>query len=90
MTENNRISFGSLKEVITPPYLIESQINSFKEFLQADIDPGNRQDVGLESVFRKTFPIESYDGTGSLDYLSYRIAPAKHEEDFCLKEGRTY
>ncbi|MDR2738041.1 MAG: DNA-directed RNA polymerase subunit beta [Puniceicoccales bacterium] len=89
MTENNRVSFGKLKEVITPPYLIEAQINSFKEFLQADVDPMERQDVGLESVFKRAFPIESYDGSVSLDYVSYRVARAKYGEGFCLKEGRT-
>jgi DNA-directed RNA polymerase subunit beta len=90
MTDDNRVSFGKLKEVITPPYFIEMQINSFKEFLQADIDPRDRKNVGLESVFRKAFPIESYDGTVSLDYVSYRLGEAKYSEDFCLKESRTY
>lgn len=90
MTEKNRVSFGSLKEVITPPYLIETQINSFNDFLQADVDPLSRRNVGLEAVFRKTFPIDSYDGTVSLQYVSYRIGPVKYSEDFCLKEGRTF
>ena len=90
MAESKRVSFGKLKEVITPPYLIETQVNSFKEFLQADIDPLDRKNVGLESVFRKTFPIESYDGGISLNYVSYRIGEPEHSEDFCLKEGMTY
>ncbi|MDR1232723.1 MAG: hypothetical protein LBJ75_00430 [Puniceicoccales bacterium] len=90
MMDKNRVSFGSLKEIITPPYLIEAQINSFKEFLQADVEAKDRQDVGLEAVFRRTFPIESYDGTASLNYVSYRVAPAKYSEGFCIKESRTY
>ncbi|MDR1528346.1 MAG: DNA-directed RNA polymerase subunit beta [Puniceicoccales bacterium] len=90
MMDRNHVNFGSLKEIITPPYLIEAQINSFKEFLQADVEAKDRQDVGLEAVFRRTFPIESYDGTASLNYVSYRVAPAKYSEDFCIKESRTY
>ena len=74
MTESDRVSFGNLKDIITPPYLIEMQTNSFREFLQADVAPNERNDVGLESVFRRAFPIESYDGTVSLNYVSYRIA----------------
>jgi DNA-directed RNA polymerase subunit beta len=66
------------------------QTNSFREFLQADVAPNERKDVGLESVFRRAFPIESYDGTVSLNYVSYRIAEPKYKEDFCLREGRTY
>ena len=90
MTESDRVSFGNLKDIITPPYLIEMQTNSFREFLQADVAPNERKDVGLESVFRRAFPIESYDGTVSLNYVSYRIAEPKYKEDFCLREGRTY
>ncbi|MDR1413589.1 MAG: DNA-directed RNA polymerase subunit beta [Puniceicoccales bacterium] len=90
MTESNRVNFGKLKEIITPPYLIEAQVNSFREFLQADVAPKDRKDVGLESVFRRAFPIESYDGSVSLGYVSYRMAPAKYMEDFCIKEGLTY
>ncbi|MDR1402042.1 MAG: DNA-directed RNA polymerase subunit beta [Puniceicoccales bacterium] len=90
MTEKSRVSFGNLKEIITPPYLIEAQVSSFREFLQADVPAKDRKDVGLESVFRRAFPIESYDGTVSLNYVSYRIAPAKYAEDFCIREGLTY
>lgn len=90
MTENYRVSFGKLKEVITPPYLIENQISSFKEFLQTDIEAAKRQNVGLESVLRSSFPILSYDGNVSLDYVQYRIDAPKHTEDFCIKEGITY
>jgi DNA-directed RNA polymerase subunit beta len=90
MTDTYRVNFGKLKEVITPPYFIESQIDSFREFLQDDVDAKERRNIGLESVFRDVFPIMSYDDTVSLDYLSYRIAPAKYSEYFCLKEGITF
>jgi DNA-directed RNA polymerase subunit beta len=90
MTEDDRVNFGNLKEIITPPYLIEAQMNSFKEFLQADVAPKHRKDVGLESVFRRAFPVESHDGTVSLNYVSYRIGVPKYSEDFCLRESLTY
>ncbi|MDR1432792.1 MAG: DNA-directed RNA polymerase subunit beta [Puniceicoccales bacterium] len=90
MAEKDRISFGKLKEVVAPPYLIESQVNSFKEFLQADVPACDRKDVGLEAVFRRAFPIESYDGSVSLSYISYRLCLPKYSEDFCLREGLTY
>ncbi len=90
MTESHRVSFGKLKEVITPPYLIESQINSFKEFLQSDVDVDKRKNVGLESVFRNAFPITSYDGNVALEYIKYHIDRPRYTEDFCIKEGITY
>jgi DNA-directed RNA polymerase subunit beta len=54
------------------------------------VDVQNRHDVGLETVLRRTFAIESYERTVSLNYLSYKAAPAKYSEDFCIKESRTY
>jgi DNA-directed RNA polymerase subunit beta len=90
ITDKNRVIFGRLKEIITPPYLIKAQMDSLKEFSQADADVQNRQDVRLEAVLRRMFLIESDDGTVSLTYLSYRVAPAKYSQDFCIKESRTY
>ena len=86
----DRINFGKLKEVACPPNFIENQINSFKEFLQGEIAPNVRKDVGLESSFRGFFPVESYDGRCRLEYVSYRICSPKYNEDFCIKDGTTY
>ena len=85
-----RINFGQLQEVITPPNLIQNQINSFKEFLQIDTSPSQRDNIGLEAVFREVFPIESYDGRCVLEYLSYTLAEPKYSELECIREGITY
>lgn len=87
---SKRINFGKLKEVISPPNLIQNQIDSFKEFLQMDVPAGKRKDIGLESVFRELFPIESYDGRCNLEYLSYNLVGPKTTEIECIKEGTTY
>lgn len=87
---SERINFGKLTEVIAPPNFIEVQINSFEEFLQKDLSPEDRRPVGLEAVFRDSFPIESYDGRCRLDYVSYRVSDPKFSESFCLREGTTY
>jgi DNA-directed RNA polymerase subunit beta len=71
--------------------MIELQTNSYKEFLQADLTPSKRQKlVGLESVFREVFPIQSYDGKVMLDYDSYEIGEPKIDWLECLREGLTY
>lgn len=87
---SKRINFGKLKEVISPPNLIQNQIDSFKEFLQIDTPAGKRKDIGLESVFRELFPIESYDGRCNLEYISYNLVAPKASEIECIKEGITY
>lgn len=87
---SKRINFGKLKEVITPPNLIQNQIDSFMEFLQMDVPAGKRQNMGLEAVFRELFPIESYDGRCNLEYISYKLVEPKGTEMECIKEGVTY
>ncbi len=85
-----RINFGKLKEVIDPPNLIQIQINSFKEFLQQDKAPSQRDALGLEAVFREVFPIESYDNRAQLEYVSYTLSGPKLTEMECIREGVTY
>src|SRR5216117_3720444 len=85
-----RINFGKIKEVIAPPNLIEIQVNSYREFLQADVAPSRRKNLGLQAVFTEVFPIESYDGKIVLDYHSYEIGDPKHDWLECLREGITY
>src|SRR6266480_3681098 len=85
-----RINFGKIKEVIAPPNLIEIQINSYREFLQADVAPSRRKNLGLQAVFTEVLPIESYDGKVVLDYHSYEIGEPKQDWLECLREGITY
>jgi len=85
-----RINFGKIKEVISPPNLIEIQVNSYLEFLQAGIAPSKRKNIGLQAVFTEVFPIESYDGKVVLDFHTYEIGDPKSDWLECLREGITY
>src|SRR2546423_9938023 len=85
-----RINFGKIKKVIAPPNLIEIQINSNVEFLQAEIPPTRRKLLGLQAVFKEVFPIASYDNKTELDYHSYEIGEPKQDWLECLREGITY
>jgi DNA-directed RNA polymerase subunit beta len=85
-----RINFGKIKEVIAPPNLIEIQLDSYKEFLQADVSQSKRKNTGLQAVFTEVFPIESYDGKTVLDFHSYEIQEPKVDWLECLREGLTF
>jgi len=39
------------------PNLLSVQLDSFRDFLQADVAPSQRKDDGLQKVFREVFPI---------------------------------
>ncbi len=86
----DRKNFGKLKDTLTPPNLIEIQINSYLDFLQKDAPIQERKNDGLEAVFREVFPIESYDGRLVLEFVSYTIGDPKASEIECIREGITY
>ncbi|MDP4609891.1 MAG: DNA-directed RNA polymerase subunit beta [Opitutales bacterium] len=87
---SKRTNFGQLKEVIQPPNLIENQVDSYKEFLQMETPPSQRDTVGLEAVFSEVFPIESYDSRCHLEYVSYNVTPPRETEIEAIREGVTY
>jgi DNA-directed RNA polymerase subunit beta len=87
---SERISFGKIKEIIAPPNMIELQVNSYREFLQAELSPSRRENTGLQAVFTEVFPIESYDGKVVLDFHSYEIGEPKMGWLECLREGQTF
>jgi DNA-directed RNA polymerase subunit beta len=86
----NRTNYGKLTDIIDPPDLIEIQKNSYADFLQLDTAPNKRKRVGLQAVFKEVFPIDSYDGKVSLDFVKYDIAESKISPVDCLKEGQSY
>ncbi len=82
--------FGKIVNTLPIPHLLELQVNSYKQFLQEGTAPANRQDVGLEGVFRSVFPIEDFNKTASLEYVSYDIGEPKFDMAECLSKGLTY
>src|SRR5712691_6841888 len=92
MSERNseRIHFGTIKEGIEPPNLIEVQLNSYVDFLQKDVPFSKRKNYGLQAVFREVFPIESYDEKAVLDFGRYEIGEPKLAALEAQREGQTY
>ncbi len=82
--------FGKSIDAVEIGNLIEVQTLSYARFLQANVRVENRQDVGLESLFRETFPIDSYDGNMQLEYLGYELGRARYTPDECRELRLTY
>ncbi|MEM7010268.1 MAG: DNA-directed RNA polymerase subunit beta [Verrucomicrobiota bacterium] len=82
--------FGQLKEPISPPNLIEVQVESYDEFLQKGIPPSKRIMTGLHAVFKEVFPIDSYDEKFTLDFVSYDVGDPKLTALEALREGETF
>src|SRR5436309_3301095 len=92
MSERNseRIYFGTIKEGIEPPNLIEVQLNSYVDFLQKDVPFSKRKNSGLQAVFKEVFPIESYDEKATLDFSHYEIGEPKLTALEAQRESQTY
>ncbi|MCC8020717.1 MAG: DNA-directed RNA polymerase subunit beta [Akkermansia sp.] len=88
--KQERLSFGKIKEVIEPPNLIEIQLQSYADFLQQFTKPEDRQKSGLQAVLSEHFPIESYDRTIRLEFLSYEVSPPKMSDFAAIRCGETY
>lgn len=85
-----RLSFARVPEIMEPPYLIEIQKRSYEEFLQKDVPPEEREDKGLQAVFKEIFPIYDLTETSYLDFVSYTIGEPKYDVTECKERGLTY
>ncbi len=82
--------FGRIREVLEIPHLLSLQLDSYKTFLQIDVPPASREDIGLEGAFRSVFPIEDFYKTATLEYVSFDIGEPKYDKDECLAKGLSY
>ncbi|MBL6810945.1 MAG: DNA-directed RNA polymerase subunit beta [SAR86 cluster bacterium] len=91
-TEKKRIrrQFGTLPNVMSLPYLLKTQTDSYAEFLQEGKDPANRDNSGLEEVFKSIFPINSASGNAALDYINYELGECLYTPQECKMKGISY
>ncbi|MDS4020610.1 MAG: DNA-directed RNA polymerase subunit beta [Candidatus Competibacter sp.] len=91
-TEKRRIrkDFGKRPSILEVPYLLAIQLDSYREFLQAEVPPGERREAGLHAAFRSVFPIVSYSGNARLEYVSYRLGEPGFDVRECQLRGLTY
>jgi DNA-directed RNA polymerase subunit beta len=82
------------QDVMELPDLIDIQLSSYERFLQRErLRKGEAlENVGLEEVFRVTFPIESPNGDMLLEYERYYLdeSAMKYSEIECKQKGLTY
>jgi DNA-directed RNA polymerase subunit beta len=91
-TEKKRIrkSFAKRAAVLDVPFLLATQINSFARFLQAEIAPDKRREMGLQSAFTSVFPISSHSGNARLEFESYSLGEPPFDVVECQQRGLTF
>lgn len=85
-----RVSIKKKEDILDLPNLVEVQIKSYKQFLQIGKLAEERENIGLEEVFREIFPIKSYNEATILEYLSYNLGVPKYSPEECIRRGITY
>ena len=91
-TEKKRIRkyFGKRAEVLEIPYLLATQIESYRGFLQQDVPAEKLKEQGLHAAFKSVFPIVSYSGNAALEYVGYRLGTPVFDVKECQMRGVTY
>jgi len=85
-----RISFSKLTSDVEIPNLLDVQLQSYNEFLQADLEPEEREDKGLQAVFKNVFPISDIRENFSLEFVRYTLGTPRYTVRECLERNMTF
>ncbi|MBQ9434076.1 MAG: DNA-directed RNA polymerase subunit beta, partial [Synergistaceae bacterium] len=86
----SRYTFGRAHDVIQMPDMIQVQRESYQWFYQDNMEPEERKSQGLQELLEEVFPIDSYDGTYSLEFVSYAIDKPKITEEEARQKDMTW
>ena len=91
-TEKKRIrkSFAKREDVQTVPFLLATQLESYRTFLQADTPPLQRKNEGLQAAFTSIFPIVSHNQMARLEFVSYTLGDPPFDVRECQQRGLTF
>jgi DNA-directed RNA polymerase subunit beta len=85
-----RKTFSNTPAVLDTPPLMKLQVNSYEDFLQKDVPPAKRLDLGLQQVFKSVFPIYDFNKTVSLEFVSYSLEEPKYTVKECRQRGLSF
>ena len=85
-----RKNFGKQSSVLEIPYLLATQIDSYRNFLKPEAAAVGQGGQGLHAAFSSVFPIQSYTGSAELQYVSYRLGAPGFDVRECQSRGMTY
>src|SRR5687767_15369944 len=86
----SRKDFGKIPSIVEIPNLIEVQKRSYETFLQKDVTPDRREEIGLQAVFKSVFPIADYNDNALLEFDSYHFGDPKYTVEECHDRGMTF
>src|SRR5213592_4771227 len=84
------ISFAKLEPKKDMPHLLDIQTRAFEALLQTDAAANEREDIGLERVFKDLFPITDVHENFSLEFVRYSLGEPKYSVEECIERDMTY
>src|SRR5437870_10211013 len=85
-----RKSFAKRASVLPVPFLLETQLSSYRAFLQEMTASESRKNEGLQAAFTSIFPISSHSGNARLEFVGYSLLPPAFDVTECQQRGLTY
>jgi DNA-directed RNA polymerase subunit beta len=85
-----QISFAKLDQGMEMPHLLDIQVRAFEALLQLDAASHDREDIGLERVFKDLFPITDVHENFSLEFVRYSLGEPKYTVEECIERDMTY
>ncbi len=89
-TDAQRKTFARIPTVHDYPDFLEIQLRSFLDFVQDDVAPEEREDIGLQAVFKEHFPIQDSRERYTLEFIHYALDAPKHSVEECIAQGLSY
>src|SRR5688500_16347356 len=89
-SQMKQISFAKLEQGMNMPHLLDIQTRAFEALLQLDAASHDREDVGLERVFKDLFPITDVHENFSLEVVRYSLGEPKYSVEECIERDMTY
>src|ERR1700750_42698 len=85
-----QIFFSKLDQGMGMPHLLDIQTRAFEALLQLDAASHDREDIGLERVFKDLFPITDVHENFSLEFVRYSLGEPKYTVEECIERDMTY
>ncbi len=91
-TERKRIrkSFAKRASVLDVPFLLATQLESYTQFLQAELPAAQRLNQGLQAAFTSIFPIVAHSGNARRAFVHFNLGEPVFDVKECQQRGLTF
>lgn len=85
-----RLDYQTIQAAAEMPNLLEVQLDSYNNFLQADTPPDKRLHQGLQQIFHDIFPVTDVHENYSLEFVRYSLGTPRYTVDECRERNMSY